>query len=127
MIFGALLLEGYVRREGLEGPEWYVLLLLSASGGVVMASANDLIVMFIGLEILSVSAYVLAAMHSTRVSSQEAGMKYFVLGAFSSAFLLYGIAMTYGATGSTNLATIQAFLSTHRDHPERPAARRASR
>ena len=76
-----------------------------------MASANDLIVLFIGLEVLSVAAYVLAAMHSRRLSSQEAGMKYFVLGAFSSAFLLYGIALTYGATGSTNLAKIQAFLS----------------
>lgn len=108
---GALLLDGYLRREGLEGPEWYVLLLLSASGGVTMASANDLIVMFVGLEILSVAAYVLAAMHSKRASSQEAGLKYFVLGAFASAFLLYGIAMVYGATGSTNLVRIQEFLS----------------
>ncbi len=111
VIFGALLLEGYVRRERLAGPEWYVLMLLSASGGVTMASANDLIVMFIGLEILSVAVYVLAAMHSRRVSSQEAGLKYFVLGAFSSAFLLYGIALTYGATGSTNLVKIQSYLS----------------
>lgn len=111
VIMGALLLEGYVRREGIEGPEWYVLLLLSASGGVTMASANDLIVLFIGLEILSVAAYVLAAMHSKRISSQEAGLKYFVLGAFASAFLLYGIALTYGATGSTNLVKIQQFLS----------------
>ncbi len=111
VIMGALLLEGYVRREGLEGAEWYVLLLLSASGGVTMASANDLIVMFIGLEILSVAAYVLTAMHSKRISSQEAGLKYFVLGAFASAFLLYGIALTYGATGSTNLVRIQRFLS----------------
>ena len=111
VVLAALLLDGYLRREGLEGPEWYVLILLSASGGVTMASANDLIVMFVGLEILSVSAYVLAAMHSRRVSSQEAGLKYFVLGAFSSAFLLYGIAMTYGATGSTNLVKIQTFLS----------------
>jgi NADH-quinone oxidoreductase subunit N len=108
---GALLLEGYLRREGLDGPEWYVLIMLSASGGVTMASANDLIVMFVGLEILSVAAYVLAAMHSRRISSQEAGLKYFVLGAFASAFLLYGIAMTYGATGSTNLVEIQEFLS----------------
>ena len=107
----ALLLEGYVRREGLDGAEWYVLVLLSASGGVTMASANDLIVVFIGLEILSVAVYVLAAMHSRRVSSQEAGLKYFVLGAFSSAFLLYGIAFVYGATGSTNLVRIQEFLS----------------
>ena len=111
VIMGALLLEGYVRREGIEGPEWYVLMLLSASGGVTMASANDLIVLFIGLEILSVAAYILAAMHSKRISSQEAGLKYFVLGAFASAFLLYGIALTYGATGSTNLVRIQQFLS----------------
>ena len=111
VLMGALLLDGYLRREGLGGAEWYVLVLLSASGGVTMASANDLIVMFIGLEILSVAAYVLAAMHSKRLSSQEAGLKYFVLGAFASAFLLYGIALTYGATGSTNLVRIQQFLS----------------
>lgn len=107
----ALLLDGYLRREHLEGPEWYVLVMLSASGGVTMASANDLIVLFVGLEILSVAAYVLAAMHARRSSSQEAGLKYFVLGAFASAFLLYGIALTYGATGSTNLIKIQTFLS----------------
>lgn len=111
VIFGALVLEDYVRREGLAGPEWFVLLLLAASGGVTMASADDLIVLFIGLEILSVAVYVMAAMHNRRVSSQEAGLKYFVLGAFSSAFLLYGIALTYGATGSTNLAEIQDYLS----------------
>ncbi len=111
VILAALLLNGYLRREGLVGPEWYVLLLLSASGGVVMASANDLIVLFLGLEILSVSVYILAAMHLGRESSQEAGLKYFVMGAFSSAFLLYGIAFVYGATGSTNLADIQTFLA----------------
>lgn len=111
VVLTALLLEGYLRREQLEGPEWYVLLLLSASGGVVMASANDLIVLFLGLEILSMAVYVLAAMHRRRVSSQEAGIKYFVMGAFSSAFLLYGIAFTYGATGSTNLVDIQVFLA----------------
>lgn len=111
VVLAALLLEGYVRREGLVGPEWYVLMLLSAAGGVTMATANDLIVLFIGLEIMSVAVYVLAAMHSRRISSQEAGLKYFVLGAFSSAFLLYGIALTYGATGSTNLVRIQTYLA----------------
>ena len=111
VLLGALLLEGYLRREDMVGPEWYVLMLLSASGGVVMASANDLIVLFLGLEILSVSVYVLAAMHMRRESSQEAGIKYFVMGAFSSAFLLYGIAFTYGAISSTNLADIQTFLA----------------
>jgi NADH-quinone oxidoreductase subunit N len=109
----ALLAIDYSAREGIEGPELFVLMLLSAAGGVVMASANDLIVMFLGLETLSIAVYVMAAMNLRRVQSQEAGMKYFVLGAFSSAFLLYGIALAYGATGSTNLATIKSFLATN--------------
>ncbi|MFN8050212.1 MAG: NADH-quinone oxidoreductase subunit N [Acidimicrobiales bacterium] len=113
VILVALLADGYLRREELDGPEMYLLMLMAASGGVIMASANDLIVLFIGLEILSISAYVMAAMHSRRLSSQEAGLKYFVLGAFASAFLLYGIALVYGAIGSTNLMTIQQFLSDH--------------
>ena len=112
VILGALLLDGWLRREGMEGAEPYVLMLLSASGGVMMASANDLIVMFLGLEILSIAVYVLAAMHLRKITSQEAGVKYFVLGAFSSAFFLYGIALTYGGTGSTNLVDIADFLAT---------------
>ncbi len=109
VVLAAMLADGYLRREKLDGAELYVLILLSASGGVIMASANDLIVMFLGLEILSIAAYVLAAMHLRRAESQEAGMKYFVLGAFSSAFFLYGIALVYGSTGSTNLGHIAAF------------------
>ncbi len=112
VILGALLLDGWLRREELDGAESYVLVLLSAAGGVMMASANDLIVMFLGLEVLSLAVYVLAAMHLRKVTSQEAGVKYFVLGAFSSAFFLYGIALTYGGTGSTNLVEIADFLST---------------
>ena len=112
VILGALLMDGWLRREGMEGAEPYVLMLLSASGGVMMASANDLIVMFLGLEILSIAVYVLAAMHLRKITSQEAGVKYFVLGAFSSAFFLYGIALTYGGTGSTNLVDISEFLAT---------------
>jgi NADH-quinone oxidoreductase subunit N len=110
VILGALLMDGWLRREGMEGSEPYALMLLSASGGVMMASANDLIVMFLGLEILSIAVYVLAAMHLRKITSQEAGVKYFVLGAFSSAFFLYGIALTYGGTGSTNLIEIADFL-----------------
>ncbi|MGQ0434941.1 MAG: NADH-quinone oxidoreductase subunit N [Microthrixaceae bacterium] len=112
VILGALLFDGWLRREDMDGAEPYVLMLLSASGGMMMASANDLIVMFLGLEILSIAVYVLAAMHLRKASSQEAGVKYFVLGAFSSAFFLYGIALVYGATGSTNLVKISTFLST---------------
>jgi NADH-quinone oxidoreductase subunit N len=109
VVLSALLTDDYLRREGLEGVEPYVLLLLSASGGVIMAQANDLIVLFLGLEILSLAVYVLAAMHRRRVTSQEAGIKYFVLGAFSSAFFLYGI--VYGGTGTTNLVEILELFS----------------
>jgi NADH-quinone oxidoreductase subunit N len=78
-----------------------------------MAQANDLIVLFLGLEILSIAVYVLAAMHRRRVTSQEAGIKYFVLGAFSSAFFLYGIAMIYGGVGTTNMVKVlQTFSET---------------
>ena len=107
----ALFANAYLRREDMEGPEFYVLMLISASGGVMMAMANDLIVLFIGLETLSLAVYVLAGMHLRRVQSQESGIKYFVLGAFSSAFFLYGIAMIYGATGSTNLIDIKDFMA----------------
>ena len=113
VVLVAFLLDDYLRREGIDGVEMYVLMLLSASGGVVMAGANDLIVLFLGLETLSIAAYVMAAMHLRRSESQEAGLKYFVLGAFASAFLLYGIAFTYGATGSTNLIAIRDFLADH--------------
>lgn len=102
----AALLDGYLRRENLDGPEWYVLILMSASGGMILAAAQDLILGFLGLEILSIAVYVLAALHLRRSDSQEAAFKYFVLGALSSALFLYGIALVYGATGSTNLATI---------------------
>jgi NADH-quinone oxidoreductase subunit N len=107
---GGMLADPYLKREGIEGPEMHVLMLLSAAGGILMASANDLIVLFLGLEILSISLYVMAGMHGRRAESREAAMKYFVLGAFSSALFLYGIALVYGATGSTNLPEITTFL-----------------
>lgn len=111
VLLAALFMDGYLRREGLEGVEAHVLLVFSAAGGVVMAQANDLIVLFLGLEVLSIAVYVLAALHSRRITSQEAGMKYLVLGAFSSAFLLYGIALVYGGTGTTNLGGIAQYLA----------------
>ncbi len=113
VVVAALFADDYLRRENLDGPEFYVLILLSAFGGVIMAMANDLIVLFIGLETLSIAVYVLTAMQLRRSQSQEAGVKYFVLGAFSSAFFLYGIAMLYGATGSTNFIEIKDFLAAN--------------
>ncbi|MEM8707290.1 MAG: NADH-quinone oxidoreductase subunit N [Actinomycetota bacterium] len=114
IVLVALLLDEYLEREHMGGAEMYVLMLFSGAGGAIMASANDLIVLFLALETLSIAVYVMAAMHMRRSESQEAGLKYFVLGAFSSAFLLYGIALTYGATGSTNLIAIEAFLAENR-------------
>ncbi len=93
-------------------PEVYALYLLAALGGVVMGSANDLIVLFLGLEILSIALYVMAASHRNRIESQESGIKYFILGGFSSAFFLYGIAMVYGTAGSTNFSKIVDSFNT---------------
>ncbi|MGH9263491.1 MAG: NADH-quinone oxidoreductase subunit N [Acidimicrobiales bacterium] len=109
---GALLAHGYLGQERLEAPSFLVLMMLSASGGVLMAKANDLILIFLGLEILSIALYVLAGYHQRREQSREAAIKYFVLGSFSSAFFLYGVALTYGATGSTNLGFVAQFLGT---------------
>ena len=103
-------LPQYCRRVGIDGSEIYVLILLAAAGAVVMAGAADLIVLFLGLETMSIAAYVMAALNLRRLASLEAGIKYFVLGAFSTAFLLYGIALVYGATGTTSLAGIAQYF-----------------
>ncbi|MEM9034181.1 MAG: NADH-quinone oxidoreductase subunit N [Actinomycetota bacterium] len=109
-IVGSLLAHEFASREGIAAPELHALFLSAALGGIVMAQANDLIVLFLGLETLSLALYVAAAMYLRKATAQEAAVKYFVLGAFSSAFFLYGIALIYGATGSTNLIDIDAFL-----------------
>jgi len=110
-LLGLLLSAGYLRRENLESPEYFALMMCSATGMMLMASANDLITIFLSLEILSIALYVLAAFDRKRLSSQEAGLKYFLLGSFSSAVFLYGIALVYGATGTTNLTGIAQFLA----------------
>jgi NADH-quinone oxidoreductase subunit N len=111
MILSALVADGYLRREGVTGAEFHVLALVSASGAMLMGMANDLIIVFLGLEILSIALYVLTAFNHKRAASGEAALKYFILGGFSSAIFIYGIALTYGATGSTNLTQIADFLS----------------
>src|SRR6202034_718002 len=111
MLLSALVADGYLRREGGTGAEFHVLALVSASGAMLMGSANDLIIIFLGLEILSIALYVLTAFNHHRAASGEAALKYFILGGFSSAIFVYGIALTYGATGSTNLTQIADFLS----------------
>lgn len=108
VILASLLTDDYLRREEYDCPEVYGLYLMTAIGGVVMAAANDLVVLFLGLETLSLALYVLAASNRRRAESQEAGLKYFVLGSVASAFLLYGIALVYGATGTTHLMSSPA-------------------
>ncbi|HEX5941291.1 MAG TPA: NADH-quinone oxidoreductase subunit N [Anaerolineales bacterium] len=105
-LLGIALAYGYVRRMGLERGEYYTLLLFSVIGMMLMAQAADLIVVFLALELLSIPLYVLAAFARPRVESEEAGLKYFLLGAFATGFVVYGTALVFGATGSTNLVTV---------------------
>jgi NADH-quinone oxidoreductase subunit N len=112
-VLALLLSINYVQRELLEGSEYLALVLLSATGMLAMTTANDLVIVFLALEILSIPLYVLVAFDRRRLASQEAGIKYFVLGAFSSAVFLYGVALVYGATGTTSLSGIARFLAAN--------------
>ena len=105
--------SGFLVREGEDGPEVFALILSASIGGMVMVQANDLIVMFLGLETLSLAFYLLTASSRNRTASGEAGLKYFVLGGFASAFFLYGVALVFGATGSTNIDKIATSLSAN--------------
>ena len=110
-LLGVALAYGYVKRMGIERGEYYTLLLFSVTGMMLMAQASDLIIVFLALELLSIPLYVLAAFARPKVESEEAGMKYFLLGAFATGFVVYGTALIFGATGSTNLAAIVAYAS----------------
>jgi len=110
-LLGVSLAYGYVKRMGIERGEYYTLILFSVSGMMLMAQAADLIIVFLSLELLSLPLYVLAAFARPKTDSEEAGLKYFLLGAFASGFVLYGIALIYGATGSTSLTGIVAAAS----------------
>ncbi|HIC87897.1 MAG TPA: NADH-quinone oxidoreductase subunit N [Anaerolineae bacterium] len=109
---GVLLSLNYLGQFSKQQGEYYALLLLAVSGMMSMAAATDMITLFVSLEILSLSLYVLAGFNRHLLSSAEAALKYFLLGAFASAFFLYGAALLYGATGSTDLTQIAAVLQT---------------
>ena len=96
----------FLDRQRLLAPEYYVLVLLATLGMLAMVAAADLMVLFLGLELMSVAVYVLAGYDRFRRSSAEAALKYFLIGAFASGFLLYGIALVFGATGTTNLRLV---------------------
>jgi NADH-quinone oxidoreductase subunit N len=102
----ALSAMDYLRRENMDHPEFYALLLFATAGMLTMAASEDLIVIFIGLEVLSIATYVLAGFRRADLKSNESSLKYFLLGSFASAFFLYGVALAFGATGSTNLNAI---------------------
>ncbi|MFN2118837.1 MAG: NADH-quinone oxidoreductase subunit N [Anaerolineales bacterium] len=105
-LLGIALAFNYTRRVGIERGEYYVLLLFSVAGMMLMAQAGDLIIVFLALELLSIPLYVLAAFARPKAESEEAGLKYFLLGAFSTGFVVYGIALVFGAVGSTSLNAI---------------------
>lgn len=113
MAAGLLVLLGssdYLRREGHETGEYYALVLFSIVGQCIMVSANELVMIFIGLEISSIASYILAGFLRDDPRNNESALKYFLLGSFATAFLLYGVAWIYGATGSTNLTQIHTSL-----------------
>lgn len=101
-----LLSEKYIQQKGINYGEYYALLLFSTSGAMLMATSRELITIFIGLEVLSIALYILSGFARTEARSEESAMKYFLLGSFSSAFFLYGIALVYGGTGTTRLDTL---------------------
>lgn len=112
-LLSTLVAHDWIARAGVIGAEFHILLLAAASGAMIMAQANDLIVVFLGLEILSIGLYVLVAIDRHRGTSGEAALKYLLLGGFASALFIYGTALTYGGTGTTTLTGIAYFLSTN--------------
>ncbi|MDX2162870.1 MAG: NADH-quinone oxidoreductase subunit N [bacterium] len=111
-VISILMSVDYLKRTGMERGEYYTLLLFTISGMMFMVGANDLITIFVALELLSIPLYVLSAFRSPDLKSEESGMKYFILGAFASAFFVYGSALVYGATGTTSLPEIFRVIGT---------------
>ncbi|MEW6716840.1 MAG: NADH-quinone oxidoreductase subunit N [Chloroflexota bacterium] len=108
---GVALAYDYLKRMGLERGEYYALLLFSISGMMLMAMAADLIVVFLALELLSIPLYILAGFARPQPESEEAALKYFLLGAFAAGFVVYGVALVFGATGTTSLEGVVAAIS----------------
>lgn len=111
-IFSIGLAYSYLKRLGLQRGEYYTLLLFSISGMMLMSCAGDLIIIFLALELLSIPLYVLAGFAHPKAESEEAALKYFLLGTFASAFFLFGTALIFGATRSTNLTEIIASVNS---------------
>ena len=106
-----LISDQYMERENCNHGELYPLILFTTVGMMLMAGATDLMTLFLGLELMSVTLYVLAGFNRANIKSSESGMKYFLLGAFSTGFLLYGMALVYGVTGTTRIAKIAGIVA----------------
>ncbi len=111
-ILTILISSVWVENEKVPAGEYHALLLFATVGMMFMASGNDMVIIFLGLETLSIATYVMAGLRKNDLRSNESAMKYFILGSYASAFLLYGMALVYGATGSTNITEIAAVLSS---------------
>lgn len=110
-VMAVLASHEYLEREGLPQGEFFALLLFATSGMGIMAAANELVTAFVGLEISSIASYVLAGFRRNALKSNESALKYFLLGSFATAFFLYGVAMVYGATGTTFLDRLQGAVA----------------
>jgi NADH-quinone oxidoreductase subunit N len=106
-----LISDQYMEREDCNHGELYPIILFTTVGMMLMAAGTDLMTIFLGLELMSISLYVLAGFNRNNIKSNEAGMKYFLLGAFSTGFLLYGMALVYGVTGTTRVAKLASVIS----------------
>jgi NADH-quinone oxidoreductase subunit N len=114
LLVGALTIAmslDYLPRHDIEQGEFYPLIMFAVAGMILLAQATDLIVIFLGIELLSITLYILTGFAYPRLTSEEAAMKYLILGAFAAGFFVYGIALVYGAMGTTNLAAIGALLA----------------
>ena len=105
-----LMSRDYLRRKGMDGGEYYIVTLFALLGGMIMASSGDFIMLYLGLELMSLSIYILAAFRRDDIASSEAGLKYFVLGSMASGILLYGITLIYGTTHTTQFSAVAAAL-----------------
>ncbi len=110
-LLGVLVAYNYLQRTGMQRGEYYYLLLFTTCGVMLMGAAGNLVVVFVALELLSIPLYILSGFRWPQLESEESAMKYFILGAFASGFLVYGIALVYGATGTTDLQGIWQSVS----------------
>ena len=120
IILGTIMLilplsQKYIKNNDNHLAEYYALMLFAAVGAIMMVSFNNMIILFVGLEILSISMYVLAGSDKRNLKSNEAALKYFLMGAFATGILLFGIALIYGATGSFNIQVIGSLISSNRN------------